>query len=124
MVDPLGWIRRGKDAEGLAAAALTSAGFEILARNVRTASGEIDLVARDGTALVVVEVKRRPTVSAGLRSVGAGKKKRLLAAVREARVRLGLPRGLPLRFDVVVVCPDAPPRHFRGAFSTGATFLA
>jgi putative endonuclease len=34
-------------------------GYEILHRNYRTAHGEIDLIAVDGSALVFVEVKRR-----------------------------------------------------------------
>lgn len=34
-------------------------GFEILARNVRTRAGEIDLVAFDGATLVFAEVKAR-----------------------------------------------------------------
>jgi putative endonuclease len=45
--------------EGLAAAHLQVRGFQILARNVRTRFGEIDLIACDARTLVFAEVKTR-----------------------------------------------------------------
>ena len=51
--------RSGKCAEHLAAAYLSRHGLELLARNVRCKAGEIDLVCRDGSVLVVVEVRQR-----------------------------------------------------------------
>ena len=45
--------------EHLAAQHLEAAGLTVLARNVRLPAGEIDIVARDGDELVVVEVKTR-----------------------------------------------------------------
>jgi putative endonuclease len=50
-------LRTGRLAEARAAEHLVSLGYEILARNARTRYGELDLVARDGRALVFVEVK-------------------------------------------------------------------
>ena len=55
---------RAKDAVGrygerVAAAYLTDAGWEVLDRNWRSAAGELDIVALDGSELVVVEVKTR-----------------------------------------------------------------
>ncbi|MFF8996987.1 YraN family protein [Streptomyces achromogenes] len=50
----------GKYGEDLAARRLAEAGMTILERNWRGGrSGEIDIVARDGDALVVCEVKTR-----------------------------------------------------------------
>ncbi|HEY0516955.1 MAG TPA: YraN family protein [Solirubrobacteraceae bacterium] len=43
--------------EHLAAMHLSHRGYEILARNVRTSAGEIDLIARRGEVLAFVEVK-------------------------------------------------------------------
>lgn len=51
--------RMGRWGEAAAAEYLVKQGYEILARNLRTAHGEIDLVARQGEALVFVEVKAR-----------------------------------------------------------------
>ena len=52
-------FRRGHGAEGLAACWLRLKGYRILARNWRSAAGEIDLIARRGATLVIVEVKQR-----------------------------------------------------------------
>ncbi|WP_084129892.1 YraN family protein [Demequina sp. NBRC 110055] len=40
-------------------------GWEVLARNWRCTQGEADLVVRDGTALVIVEVKTRRSAAFG-----------------------------------------------------------
>lgn len=47
----------GRRGEELAAAHLRCRGFTILARNLRTGAGEIDLIAAQGRAIVFVEVK-------------------------------------------------------------------
>lgn len=49
----------GAYGERVAERFLRSAGLDILARNWRCSSGEIDIVARDGTCLVICEVKTR-----------------------------------------------------------------
>ncbi|MFJ8824470.1 YraN family protein [Streptomyces sp. NPDC102467] len=50
----------GKYGEDLAARRLTDAGMTVLARNWRAGrTGELDIVARDGDAIVVCEVKTR-----------------------------------------------------------------
>jgi putative endonuclease len=49
----------GHSGEHLAAGHLESLGFRLLAHNVRTRYGEIDLIAFDGLTLAFVEVKTR-----------------------------------------------------------------
>ena len=49
----------GQWGEGIAVRHLESNGYTILARNVHTAHGEIDIVASKETALIFVEVKTR-----------------------------------------------------------------
>jgi putative endonuclease len=49
----------GARAEHLVAAHLASLGLEIVAMNVRVGRLEIDVVARDGPVIVVVEVRSR-----------------------------------------------------------------
>jgi putative endonuclease len=49
----------GTVGEDLAVGHFRRLGFVIVARNVRTRHGEIDLIAFDGTALVFAEVKTR-----------------------------------------------------------------
>ena len=57
--------------EELAARELQRRGYEILERRWRCRLGEIDIVARDGETLVVVEVKTRSRSDYG-RAVDAG----------------------------------------------------
>jgi putative endonuclease len=49
----------GRVGEDLAARHLERLGYDLVARNFRTRYGELDLVVRDGAALVFVEVKTR-----------------------------------------------------------------
>ncbi|KIX66225.1 hypothetical protein SF23_20485, partial [Streptomyces sp. MBRL 10] len=65
----------GRYGEDLAARRLTEAGMSVIARNWRCRGGEIDIVARDGDALVVCEVKTRR----------AGDFEHPMAAVRPAK---------------------------------------
>ena len=55
----------GKWGEQAAADYLISKGYEIIARNVRTPYGEIDLVAKKDDTTIFVEVKTRTTKSFG-----------------------------------------------------------
>jgi len=55
----------GRWGESLAADYLIQKNYEILERNVRTPYGEIDLIARQGSVTVFVEVKTRTSKSFG-----------------------------------------------------------
>jgi putative endonuclease len=55
----------GQQGEQLAADFLAEAGLEVLDSNWRCQHGEIDIVARDGEALVICEVKTRSGVRFG-----------------------------------------------------------
>ncbi|MCL2443560.1 MAG: YraN family protein [Treponema sp.] len=47
----------GRAGEGQAAAVLESAGMQIIDKNYRSKTGEIDIIALDGETIVFVEVK-------------------------------------------------------------------
>lgn len=55
----------GDSAERVAAMHLEQNGYRIIARNVRTRYGELDLIAEDADGLAFVEVKARRTRSHG-----------------------------------------------------------
>ncbi len=55
----------GRYGEDVAARYLVAQGLVVLERNWRCDEGEIDLVLRDGTTLVVCEVKTRTSLGAG-----------------------------------------------------------
>nr|BBH88659.1 UPF0102 protein [Thermosporothrix sp. COM3] len=70
----------GRLGERLAAERLTRDGYQILARNFRCEYGEMDLIAREGSELVFVEVKTRRSTAYGLpeEAVDARKQQRLI----------------------------------------------
>ena len=74
----------------------------ILARRHRTPHGEIDLIARDGEALVFVEVKGRPSRALAAGAIGARQRRRLGEAALHYAAETGQ-AACPLRFDVVTV---------------------
>ena len=55
----------GSSGEDIAVDHLVAQGYTILDRNWRCATGEIDIVARDGATTVVVEVKTRSSSGFG-----------------------------------------------------------
>ncbi|GIW39964.1 MAG: hypothetical protein KatS3mg076_0541 [Candidatus Binatia bacterium] len=99
---------------------LRGRGWSVLARNVRSRYGELDLVALDGGTLVFVEVKtRRGSPSWGLLAVGRAKQRRMVRTALRFLATHGL-EEVPVRFDVVVVRREAERfrilEHVEGAF--------
>jgi putative endonuclease len=122
----------GRFGEDTAAARLQEAGWEILARNWRPprgsgygVRGELDIVARDGDALVFVEVKTRSSTAFGQPSeaIGFEKARRIR---RLAAIWLAQPASpqqdacyTTVRFDVISILRGSSAlsvEHLRGAF--------
>jgi putative endonuclease len=118
------WWRRwfGTRSERAAGRFLRRAGFQVVAWNVNTPHGEIDLVALDGRTIVFVEVRSTEDedTSRAAESVDERKQRKLTdAALEFLRGRDLL--GRPARFDVLIVSwppgrrePDV--EHHRQAF--------
>jgi putative endonuclease len=113
----------GDAAEARAAEYIQRLGWKVLGRQVRVARAELDIVAIDPgppAELVVVEVRWRARRDFGLaeETVDGRKRSRLHHAGFALRDRGRLPDEtplptLPLRFDLVVLEPDARLRHHR-----------
>ena len=112
--------RRGRAAESRAERALVRDGWEVLARRLRTAAGEIDMVAeRDGLA-AIIEVKARPTLSQAAESLGTRQRARLLGAAEIALAdNPGWGRA-GVRFDVLLVDAAGQVRRVADAFRAEA----
>lgn len=98
----------GQAGEDAACSALRHRGYEILARRYRTRMGELDIVARDGSTVVFVEVKTRSSSGCGSPVDAVTPRKK--AQVRRMAVDYLWRAGLldePCRFDVVAVRVDA-----------------
>ncbi|MDG2307337.1 MAG: YraN family protein [Candidatus Binatia bacterium] len=96
-------IARGRAAEDAACELLVRSGYTIVARNVRLAGAEVDVVALDGSTTVFIEVRSRSSRRHGgpLATIGREKQARIarVAAAYLSRQR----RAVAARFDVVGV---------------------
>lgn len=96
---------RGREAEARAARHLEARGLRLVERNFRVRGGEIDLICRDGRALVFVEVRQRSRADYGgaAASITAAKRRRIVLAARHYLV--GRP-PCDCRFDCVLIDGD------------------
>ena len=95
--------RQGRAGEEQALRHLQAQGLLLVERNFLCKGGEIDLVMRDGTVLVFVEVRQRASASHGgaAASVTVAKQRRLTLAAQVYLMRLS--SEPPCRFDVVAI---------------------
>ena len=113
--------RRGEDA---ACAFLERRGYEILERNWTCEYGEADIIARDESDLVFVEVKTRSNIDLGFPEEAVTPKKRdRYEKIAAAYVRNYDRADVPLRFDVIGILVSSETRallrHHVNAFGQG-----
>lgn len=119
----------GDRGEAIAARYLRRKGYKILTRQWHARHGEIDILARHGDILVIVEVKTRSRedFGRGLDAVDREKQRHLSLAALEYLRKLGSP-DISFRFDVVEVVgdtlenPDPLIRHIEQAFPLFSPF--
>jgi putative endonuclease len=100
-------IERGATGEERAVELLIRAGLNIVERNYRSRLGELDIIAREGTTLVFVEVRSRrdSTYGSALEAVG-WRKQRKVSRVAMQYIMWRRPRFVAARFDVVAITGD------------------
>ena len=109
----------GKLGEELAVNYLIGKDYEILERNWRNIHKEIDIIAKDGTDLVIVEVKTRQSDEYGNPDVAVTKQKqwRLISAANAYVFQNRL--DINTRFDIIsIIFKDGEPviEHIEDAF--------
>ncbi len=110
--------RFGHLAETLCAWHLRFRGYRILARGFRAPVGEIDIVARRGSTLAMIEVKARGNFATAADALGPRQQKRIArAAAAFLKARPGC-AGLDVRFDVMLVRPWWLPVHLTDAWQS------
>ena len=109
----------GKQGEEIAAQYLIEKGYEIVERNWRNSHKEIDIIAKDGVELVIVEVKTRQSDDFGEPDIAVTRQKqsRLIYAANAYLFRHNL--DIDTRFDIIsIVMKDGNPivDHIEDAF--------
>ena len=100
--------KTGRRAERLAAIYLLFKGYRILARNYRTKSGEIDIIARKKGVIIAVEVKQRLTRGAAHESISGASERRIANALEQYISTRPLYHQFGLRCDAVFFIGAAP----------------
>jgi putative endonuclease len=94
-------------------------GWRIIGFRLDVGGVEIDLLARRGEILAVVEVKRRADIDSALASVTATQRARLTRAAESLAAKRSDLSALSVRLDMVALAPGRLPRHIPDAWSRG-----
>lgn len=106
MFDKLSRLKRGQLAEDMALDFLKQKGLSLVDRNYRTRFGEIDLIMKDESHIVFVEVRFRSSNQFGgaAMSVDHRKQKKLIKCAQHYIANSSTTLGF--RFDVVAISPS------------------
>lgn len=107
--------RQGRRGEAIAAWYLRLKGWRVLARRLKNARGEVDLVVRRGRTVAFVEVKWRAR-EADLALAIDERRLRRVAAAAEAVAHRFVREGDFQRIDVLLLAPRRLPRHIVNAW--------
>jgi len=112
--------KTGNEGETRACEYLMSKGYEIIQRNYRTKTGELDIIARSFQTVVFVEVKTLPNATADMLSnvLGKEKQKRIIKTAKHFLLNHREYINSYLRFDVIILdMQNLPPvYHIENAF--------
>ncbi len=108
--------RAGRAAETACARLLRLKGYRLLARRYRSGVGEIDIVARRGRLIAIIEVKARPDYATAVEAVDSRQRARIERAATMFLAKNAALASLTVRFDVMVVLPWRLPVHLEDAW--------
>lgn len=107
--------RQGRTGETIAAWWLRLHGWRIVGERVKTARGEIDLIARRGRMLAFVEVKMRTSEAALGLAIDEFRLRRVVAAAEGLVPRYGA-GATDIRIDVMLIRPWRLPVHMKNVW--------
>ncbi|EJF90388.1 YraN family protein [Bartonella tamiae] len=111
-------FKRGLNGERKAALWLQLKGFHIAARRFKTRHGEIDLIARRGRLVAIVEVKARRSLAEAMEAVNTMSAHRIEQACDIWLARQADHDQLYVRFDLIAIMPYRLPKHIPNIFQT------
>ena len=109
--------RRGRQAEAVVAVWLRLKGYRVLARRYRSPVGELDIVARRGRILAIVEVKASTRLNDAAHAISAKQQRRIARAALYFQSAHRAHSRCQIRFDAVLVRPWRLPRHLVDAWA-------
>lgn len=102
--------KQGRHAETLAAWYLRLKGWRILTTRLRTARGEIDIIAKRGRHIAFIEVKHRKNAADLDQALDRQRLKRVAAAAHSVAHHYAGPSD-SISIDAILVAPKRWPRH-------------
>ncbi len=111
----MGKIEIGREGEKLAVDYLNKKGYKILEKNFRTKLGEIDIIAKDGNFIVIVEVKRRFSDKFGEPELAVNYRKQQKLKKLALYYLKHIGKEYPVRFDVIAI-KGSEIHHIEDAF--------
>ncbi|SES72398.1 MULTISPECIES: YraN family protein [Pseudobutyrivibrio] len=108
---------QGNDFEKLAADYLKRQGMSILKMNFYCKMGEVDIIAKDGSYLVFVEVKYRKSAArgTGFEAVNFNKMRKISRVADFYMYSRHMDGGTSVRFDVIAI-EEGHLKHIKNAF--------
>ena len=94
-------------------------GFEVALKRWRGVAGEVDLIVRDGAALIFVEVKKARDFAVAAGSLSARQMQRLCRAAEEFLASEPMGNLTEVRFDVALVDCHGQTQIIENAFGQG-----
>ena len=108
--------RFGLQAETVCVWWLRARGYRILARRFNASVGEIDIIARRGSLLAMVEVKARRGGDPADAVPSLRQRQRIARAAEAFMARSPRLAGCDIRFDLMVARPWRLPHHLEDAW--------
>lgn len=108
--------RKGVRAERYAAWYLRFKGYKIMAQRYKTPYGEVDIIAKRGKVIAIIEVKARMNEELARQAITYKGGKRILAAAKHWLSKQSNLTTYKIRFDVVFICPKRLPIHITDYF--------
>ena len=108
--------KRGRRAETIAAWYLRLKGYKIAEMRFRTKQGEIDIIARKGDLVTMVEVKARQNLMQAVDAVTHSAQQRIINAGDTWLAKQKDFAKLSIRYDIIAIVPRKWPYHIKGAW--------
>ncbi len=111
--------RKGRNAELIARLWLMIKGYRILNTRFKTKVGEIDIIAKKGKTIAIVEVKARKLETTALESINTKQRRRIERSTELWLKKSGYIHTISPRFDIIAIVPKRFPIHIKDAWRLG-----